>query len=123
MNQLIKRVFSLKIRRRRRYKLRNGAYVVLSNSPGRYEIEEIGYGGLSFHYIDNGRKTNNGSQNIKIVSENHPYTVHLAGRIVSENETGELIFEKKKIKRRSIRFDKMNNQTKVELGAFIKNNA
>ncbi|MGD9364730.1 MAG: hypothetical protein PVH87_03470 [Desulfobacteraceae bacterium] len=123
MNQLIKRVFALKIRRRRRYKLRNGAYVVLSNFPGRYEIEEIGYGGLSFHYIDNGRKTNNGSQNIKIVSENHLHTVHLAGRIVSENETGELIFEKKKIKRRSIRFDKMNNQTKVKLESFIKNNA
>lgn len=123
MNKLIKRVFSLKIRRRRRYRLRNGAYVVLSNFPGRYEIEDIGYGGLSFHCIDNGLKTKNGSQNIKIVAENHPHAVHLVGRIVSENETGELIFEKQKIKRRSIRFDQMNNQTKVELEAFIKNNA
>jgi hypothetical protein len=34
-----------------------------------------------------------------------------------------LIFEKQIIKRRSIRFDSMNNQTKVELQAFIRNNA
>ena len=122
MKQLLKRVLAFKVRKKRRFRVKAGAYVLLSNAPGRYQIEDIGAGGLSFHYIDNGLKTRNASQQLKIIADNQPVAVHLAGRIVSESDIGELIFERQKIKRRSIQFDRMNSQTKHDLDVFIKQN-
>lgn len=122
MFELIKRVISLKIRKRRRYRLRKGAYVVLSSSPGRYQIDDIGIGGLSFHFIDNGFKPKNASQEIKIAAESQSNAIHLAGKIVADSEIGELIFQRQKIVRRSICFDRMPHQTRKELEYFIKNN-
>lgn len=123
MNEYIKRIFSLKIRRRRRYRVKSGAYVILSNSSGKYQIDDIGYGGLSFHCVDNGLKSKESTQQIKIVTENQDQALVLGGRIVAESETGELIFEKKRIKRRSIQFDRMSTQHKKDLENFIRNNA
>ena len=123
MNKYLKRIFSLKLRRRRRYRVKHGAYVMLSNFPGKYQIDDIGFGGLSFHCIDNGQKTQNTHQELKIIADNQPQTVYLVGKVVAESETGELIFEKKKIKRRCIQFDRLSSQNKKALLAFIKNNA
>ena len=120
MNEFVKRVFSMKIRRRRRFRLKGGAYVVLNASPGRYQIDDIGYGGLSFHYIDNGYRSSGRSLPLRIMAENQ--TVRLNGRTVDENETGELIFHNEKIRRRSIRFETMDRRQKKDLKAFIKNN-
>jgi len=57
------------------------------------------------------------------MAKNQPLAVYLAGTIVAENETGELIFENKKIKRRSVRFDHMNMQNRRDLESFIKSQA
>lgn len=122
MNEFVKRVFSLRIRRRRRYRLKGGVYVVLNTSSGKYQIDDIGYGGLSFHYIDNGYRSSGRSFPLRIMAENQTEIVRLKGRTVDENETGELIFHKKKIRRRSIRFESMDRRQKKDLKAFIKNN-
>ena len=123
MFRYLKRILSLKLRRRRRYRVKDGAYVMLSNLPGKYQIDDIGFGGLSFHCIDNGHKTQSSHQEMKIIADNQPLTVYLVGKVVSESETGELIFEKKKIKRRCIQFDRLNSQNKKALQDFIRNNA
>jgi len=120
MNEFVKRVFSMKIRRRRRYRLKVGACVVLNASPGRYQIDDIGYGGLSFHYIDNGYRSSGRSFPLRIMGDNQ--TVRLNGRTVDENETGELIFHNKKIRRRGIRFETRDRRQKKDLKTFIKNN-
>ncbi len=123
MNRYLKRILSLKLRRWRRYRVKDGAYVVLSNFPGKYQIDDIGFGGLSFHCIDTGLKTQNTHQEMKIIADKQPQTVYLVGKVVAESETGELIFENKKIKRRCIQFDRLNHQSKKALQDFIKNNA
>ena len=122
MSEFIKRVFSLRIRRRRRYRAKSGAYVILSAHPGKYQIDDIGFGGLSFHYIDNGYRPKRGSFDLRVTAEDQPSTIQLVGRTVHECETGELIFQKEKIKRRSIRFESLSRKQKKDLKAFIKNN-
>ncbi len=121
MSAMLKRVFSLKIRRRRRYRVRTGAYVIISAGIGKYQIDDISSRGLSFHYIDNGWRTKSGSYDLKVVAENQPFSIHLVGRTVDESETGELIFQKEKIRRRSVRFESMNRKQKKDLRTFIKN--
>ncbi len=123
MKRYLKRILSFKLRRRRRYRVKDGAYVMLSNFPGKYQIDDIGFGGLSFHCIDNGHKPQSTHQEMKIVADNQPESVYVVGKVVAESETGELIFEKKKIKRRCIQFDRLNSQNKKALQDFIKNNA
>ena len=113
MSEFIKRFFSLKIRRRRRYRVKNGAYVILSAHPGKYQIDDIGFGGLSFHYMDNGFRPKVGEYDLRVISENQPNTIQLIGRTVDDSETGELIFQKEKIKRRSIRFESVRDRKSV----------
>jgi hypothetical protein len=122
MNTFIKRLLFLKIRRRRRYRLKDGAYVVVGAHAGKFEIDEIGSGGLSFHYIDNGFRSKGGEYDLRVVTENQQDTIRLIGRTVNESETGELIFRKAKIKRRSVRFESLDRQQKSDLKLFIKKN-
>ncbi len=119
MSSFLKRVFCLKIRRRRRWRAGNGLYVVLNRSASKFQIDDIGMGGLSFHYIETGLQSRNGSYDLKIVSENQPTAVEIEGKTVAENETGELIFQKKRIKRRSIRFERVNRRQRRELKALL----
>ena len=122
MNTLIKRLLFLKVRRRRRYRLKGGAYVVIGGHTGKFEIDEIGVGGLSFHYIDNGFRSKGGEYDLRVVGEKQQQTIRLIGRTVDESETGELIFRNAKIKRRSIRFESLDSRQKIDLKLFIKNN-
>jgi hypothetical protein len=46
--------------------------------------------------------------------------VELAGKTISDRETGELIFQNQKINRRSIQFERMNRRQKQELKDLIK---
>ena len=96
--------------------------MVLNASPGRYQIDDIGYGGLSFHYVDDGYRSSGKPFAIKVMAENQTVPIRLEGRTVDENEIGELIFHKEKIKRRSIRFESMDRKQKKDLRAFIKKN-
>ncbi|MEJ2156048.1 MAG: hypothetical protein P8X96_11980 [Desulfobacteraceae bacterium] len=122
MNRYLKRILTFKLRRRRRYRVKHGAYVMLSNIPGKYQIDDIGFGGLSFHCVDNGLKPYPTHQDMRIIAANQSQTVNIVGKVVAESETGELIFEKKTIKRRCIQFDRLNSQNKKALQNFIKNN-
>ena len=122
MSEFIKRFFSLRIRRRRRYRVKKGVYVVLSAQPGKYQIDDIGFGGLSFHYMDNGFRPKRGEYDLSVISENQPSAIHLVGRTVDESEIGELIFHNEKIRRRSIRFESVSRKQKKDLKFFIKNN-
>ena len=124
MSSILKRFIGMKIRRRRRWRAGNGIYVKLSHTIGKFQIDDIGMGGLSFHYIDTGLPSRNVTHDLKILSENQPAVIELEGRVVAENDTGELIFQKKKIKRRSVRFERLNSeqrqQLKVLIAQFIK---
>ena len=119
LSSIIKRLLRLKIRRRRRRRAGKGLYVVVNRTAGRYQIDDIGMGGLSFHYVDSGLQPSSGSYDLRIVSDNQHLAVEVEGKIVAENETGELVFQRKRIKRRSIRFERVNRQQRIDLKALL----
>ncbi len=120
MTNYLKRLLLLQMRRRRRYQSNGGLYVVLDSCPGKHIVDDISSGGLSYYYIDNGLRPKSGAYGLKILSEAHRLAVDLAGITISDRETGELIFQNQKIKRRSIRFERMNRRQKKELKDLIK---
>lgn len=120
MTNYLKRLFLLQMRRKRRYKTSGGLYVILDNFPGKHVINDISTGGLSYHYVDNGLRPKRGAYGLKVLLENPRLAVELAGKTISDCETGELIFQNQKIKRRSIRFERMNRRQKQELKDLIK---
>jgi hypothetical protein len=122
MANYLKRLLLLQMRRKRRYRANGGLYVILDSCPGKHIVDDISSGGLSYYYIDNGLRPKSGLFGLKILSETHRLTVDLAGKTISDRETGELIFQNQKIKRRSIQFERMNGRQKKELRDLIKIN-
>ena len=120
MTGYIKRLFFLQMRRRRRYRAGNGLYVILDSFPGRHQVDDISSGGLSYYYVDNGLRPKSGRYGLRVLLESHRLMVDLAGKTICDRETGELIFQNKKIKRRSIRFERMNRQQKKELKDLLR---
>jgi hypothetical protein len=120
MTHYLKRLLLLQMRRRRRYRTSGGLYVIFDNFPGKHVVDDISSGGLSYHYVDNGLRPKNGAYGLKVLTESPRLSVELAGKTISDHETGELIFQNKKIKRRSIRFERMNSRQKQELKDLIK---
>lgn len=121
MNFDIRRFFSLRIRRRRRHRANNGLFVVLESIPGKHQIDDISSGGLSYYYIDNGIRPKTGSYSLKVIANSNPNSLRLVGKTICDRETGELVSQNQKIKRRSIRFERMNNYQKKMLKDIIKN--
>jgi hypothetical protein len=120
MTNYLKRLFLLQMRRKRRYRSNGSLYVILDSFPGRHAVDDISAGGLSYHYVDNGLRPKRGAYNLKVCLENPRLAVELAGITISDRETGELIFQNQKIKRRSIRFERMNRRQKQELKDLIE---
>lgn len=120
MTPFMKRLLLLQMRRRRRYRTNGGLYVILDSLPGKHVVDDISAGGLSYHYVDTGLRPKRGAYGLKVLLENPRLAVALAGKTISDCETGELIFQNQKIKRRSIRFERMNRRQKQELKDLIK---
>jgi hypothetical protein len=120
MTNYLKRLFLLQMRRQRRYRSDGRLYVILDSFPGRHAVDDISAGGLSYHYVDNGLRPKRGAYNLRVCMETPRLAVELAGVTISDRETGELIFQNQKIKRRSIQFERMNRRQKQELKDLIK---
>lgn len=120
MANYLRRLLLLQMRRRRRFRPIGALYVIVDSYPGKHQVDDISSGGLSYHYVDNGLRPKKGSYGLRVLSERYRLAVELAGKTISDRETGELIFQNQKIKRRSIRFEHMNRRQKKELKDLIK---
>ena len=120
MDRLLKRLLLLEVRKRRRWRSQGGIYAVVSGY-GRHEVDNIGFGGLSLHYTEGGLPKGKGAFGMSIRSNNKSSAaVKLKGRTVSDEEVGELVFQNKKIKRCSVRFEPLNSDQKKALKKIIK---
>jgi hypothetical protein len=120
MANYLKRLLLLQMRRQRRFRLSGALYVIVDSYPGKHQVDDISSGGLSYYYVDNGLRPKKGSYGLRVLSERFRLAVELAGKTISDRETGELIFQNQRIKRRSIRFERMNRRQKKELKDLIK---
>lgn len=116
----IRRFFSLKIRKRRRHRASNGLYVMLESIPGKHQIDDISSGGLSYYYIDNGIRPKIGSYALKVMANSDSVALRLLGKTICDCETGRLVSQNQRIKRRSVRFERMNSYQKKMLKDIIK---
>ncbi len=115
----LKRLVALKLRRSRRYRPRNNLFVILEHSRAKNPVGDISMGGLSFYYLDKGLKIGKGSYELKLAPSNGPPLSGVTFTTVSDNETGQLIFQKQKIKRHSVRFENLTKDQKTRLKFII----
>lgn len=119
----IKRILTLRFRKQRRYKVRDGIYVAYEQSLFKNQIDSISLGGLSFYYVDDGTKIEKGSYQLALFSKNRLFVGNVPFKTVSDVETGELIFRSKKIKRQSVHFMHLSPAQKNRLKEIIHNYA
>jgi hypothetical protein len=118
---LIKRLITLRVRKSRRYKARDGVFVVYDQSMSKNQVDNISMGGLSFYYVDNGIKIDKGSYELSLINRNRVCLGKVPFKTVSDTETGEILFRNKKVKRQSVRFDNLSGSQKNQLKAIIAN--
>jgi hypothetical protein len=117
----IKRLLQLQIRKQKRRSAKEGVYVVYGHSISKHQINDISMGGLSFYYEDRGRTIDRGFRELSLVDHKWIHIRGIAFKTVSDVEAGEVLFRNKRIKRQSVRFEKLTRRQKRKLRAFISN--
>ena len=120
MGSMLTRLFALKFRKRRRYQAKSGLYVVPENSYGKNQIGDIGMGGLSFYYVDSGLVFHKKQYALTLMADGTKSGVKVSCTTVSDAEAGESVFQNQRIKRRSVRFERMSLQQKRKLRRLIR---
>jgi hypothetical protein len=123
MNFFLKRLLTLKFRKQRRYKAKEGVYVAYEMSLSKNQIDNISMGGLSFYYVDDGTRIDKGSYQLAVFAKKHLYWGDIPFKTVSDTEAGELIFKGKKIKRQSVRFEHLSQPQKNHLREILRTHA
>lgn len=116
---LLKRLLTLRIRKYRRHQAKDGAYVAYGHAMARHQINDLSMGGLSFYYVDKGRAVSLGFREISLIKHNRICLEEVPFKTVSDVEMGEILFQNKKVKRQSVRFDGLTRHQKRQLKAFI----
>jgi hypothetical protein len=117
----IRRMLTFNIRKKRRLKAMDGIFVVIGNSLTKNQVGDISMHGLSFYYIDQGIKLRKEPCELKILINNNLWMGEVPCKVVSDVETAEIMFQTKKIKRRSVRFGRLSFRQKSKLKYIIKN--
>ncbi|MEJ2639678.1 MAG: hypothetical protein P8010_08900, partial [Desulfosarcinaceae bacterium] len=86
---LLRRLITLRVRRQKRYKARDGIFVVYDQSMSKNQVDNISMGGLSFYYVDNGMKIDKGSYELSLINRNRICLDRVPFKTVSDTETGE----------------------------------
>ena len=116
----LQRFLTFKIRRRLRRRACENLFVKLENMPGYNQIDDISSGGLSFRYIGNGARPKNGIFRLKLVVKGQSLSLRLLGRTVGDREIGSIAMHNQVIKRRNIRFERLDISQKKVLKEIIK---
>ena len=119
MSGILGRILMFKVRKRRRYRAKEGLYVVMENFIEKNQIGDISLGGLSFYYVDNGMPLKKSHYDLRVTASSPSASTQIPCQTVSDTEAGEFIFQNKKIKRRSVKFQRLSQSQKMELKHII----
>ena len=122
MDIFLRRLLTLRIRRKRRFRVRKGLSVVLGSavSAGKIQVYDISMGGLSFFYTDLGYKIKKRSQNVTVIPDGSPTVVRVACRTVGDAETGKFIFPSQHVKRHCLKFERLSARQKKQVRQLIR---
>ena len=118
----LKRLLTLKVRKRRRFATRDGVYVVMENSFSKNQIDNISMGGLAFNYEDQGYKLGKGSYELKVIADKNIVLDRVPFKRISDFPVGEILYPYRKIKRFSVQFEGLTSAQKTQLKHFLQNN-
>lgn len=120
--RFLKRLFTLKFRKRPRFNARDGVFVIMENSSRVNQVQNISMGGLAFDYEDTGYLLGKGSYELKVMSDRNLKLDRIHFKKVSDFPVGEVLYPYRKIKRQSVQFEGLTRSQKEQLRHFIKNN-
>ncbi len=121
MREMLMRLIQFKFRKRRRHKARTGLFVTFDNTLSRNQIGDIHMGGLSYYYEDHGFTMGMRAQALRIVTADDPTGInHIPFTIVSDRETGSLLFKNRRINRQGIQFGGLTLVQKRKLREIIQ---
>ena len=120
MMGLLGRLLVLKFRKKRRFRAKKGLYVIFENHLAGNQIGDISMGGLSYYYIDNGLRPKKDEYALTLIPDNKERKVHLSCKTICDFEAGQMVFQNRRIKRRCVRFQRLNHQQKDQLRDIIK---
>jgi hypothetical protein len=117
----LKRLLTLRLRRKKRYTAKKGVFVAYDQALTRNQVESLSMGGLSFYYVDHGLRIDKGSYELSLTDRNRIFLKKVPFRMVSDIEMGEVLFHNTRVKRQSVRFDNLTQTQKSRLSAIIAN--
>lgn len=122
MKNIIRRLLTLRLRKRRRFRVKDGIYVVQGRylSSGKNQINDISMGGLSFYYIESGNRVNRDQQSVTLLTDSPNSVLHVPCRVVCDDSTGELIFSNQSVKRRCVKFGRLSAAQKKQIKDLIR---
>lgn len=120
MKTILGRLLALRFRKKKRYRAKNGLFAIPENQMNRNQIGDISMGGLSFYYIDNGLRPKKNDYVLTLMTDGKKGSVQISCRTVSDSDTGELVYQNRLIKRRSVRFERLSLQQKRKIRELIK---
>jgi len=91
-----------------------------ATGPGKNQVCDIGMGGLSFYYVDRGAKANRDHQTLTVSTAGQPAVVHVPCRTVSDSDAGELLLLNQRVRRRSVKFERLSARHKAQIKDLIK---
>ncbi|WP_319405547.1 hypothetical protein [uncultured Desulfosarcina sp.] len=122
MSGMFLRLIQFKFRKRRRHKAQAGLFVTFDNTFSINQIGDINMGGLSYYYEDPGFTMGMRAHSLRIVTADDPTGInHIPFRIVSDRETGSLLFKNRRINRQGIQFSGLTLVQKRKLRDIIQN--
>ena len=122
MYRFLKRLLTLKIRKRRRFAAKEGVYVVMENTFLKNQVDNISMGGLAFNYEDHGYKFGKGSHELKVIANKNIVLDRVPFKRVSDFPVGEVLYPYRKVKRFSVQFESLTSAQKAQLRYFLQNN-
>lgn len=120
MKDFVKKIFALKHRKHKRYRVQEGLTVVIepASIPGD-QIVDIGLGGLTFNYIDRGQPLPE-TFRLDIFVDEKSVLRNLKVKLVSNIEVGGITYSSKNIRRISVQYLKLTPVQEFDLKALIK---
>jgi len=119
MKDLFKRIMSLGLRKKKRYKVTKEVYAKLEHAYRKNQIDEISLGGLSFYYVENGYPIGKASRYLKLQAGRFELIETVRFKVASDTYVGESTLPKHRIKRLSLQFDGLSFQQRRRLKKII----
>ena len=121
MREWLMRLIQFKFRKRRRHRARTGLYVTFDNTLSKNQIGDINMRGLSYYYEDHGFTMGMRANVLRIATTDDPTGInHIPFTIVSDRETGSLLFKNRRINRQGIQFNGLSLVQKRKLRDIIQ---